>query len=32
MNQDSEDVNDFEISREKVSIRKAADTQFIVII
>ena len=32
MNQDSELMNGFEISHEKDSIRKAGDTQFIVII
>ena len=32
MNQDSEVMNAFEISHEKASIRKAGDTQFIVII
>ena len=31
MNQGSEDVNGFEISHDKESIRKAVDTQFIVI-
>ena len=32
MNQDSEDMNAFEISLEKASIREVGDTQFIVII
>ena len=32
MNQGSQDVNDFETSHEKQSIRKVGDTQFIVIV
>ena len=31
MNQDAEDVNGFEISHKKDSIREGSDTQFIVI-
>ena len=32
MIQDSEDVNAFEISHEKVSIREVGDTKFIIIV